>query len=909
MNSNEVVQANYLAERVGAAPPSGPVTCLGMEFADDDARRAYFTERLREHLQDPAFRAIEGFPLGEDEAILALSDPPYYTACPNPFLQQIITEWSVGRSGTSPHQTTAEQQPVGRSGTSPYHREPFAADVSEGKNDPIYNAHSYHTKAPHKAIMRYILHYTEPGDIVFDGFCGSGMTGVAAQLCGDRKAVQELGYTVDEAGNIYDGGQRISRLGARKAVLNDLSPAATFIAYNYNTPVDSQAFQLAARRILDSAQSEVGWMYETQHLDESSGQIDYMVWSEVFSCPNCGREIVFIDEALDRDTKRVKESFPCPQCKSNLTKDSLERVYELRIDPAFGKPWQRVKYLPSIISYVIDGKRHTKIPDHKDLELLSGIDQKPLPIEVPLVRFPIERMYHGSRIEPKGFSHVHHFFFPRAAQSLAFLWRQANAQDNVRLRLALKFFVEQAITSLNIQNRYGPHRYSQSNGAMPLVYYVPSQISEVSPWYVLRGKLERLIKSWATMHTAVGASVIQTGTLAQQNLPAESVDYIFTDPPFGENIFYADLNFLVESWHKVITNADPEAIVDKFKHKGLAEYQYLMHLCFRQYFRVLKPGRWMTVEFHNSHDRVWRAIQEALISVGFVVADVRTLDKQQGSYRQVTSDAAKQDLIISAYKPTAEFDRTFALHAGSELAVWEFVRQHLTQLPIFVRKDNRLEVVAERQNYLLFDRMVAYHIQRGVAVPMGAAHFYAGLKQRFVERDGMYFLPDQVAEYDRARLEADEVEQISIFVNDEKSAITWLRVQLHDKPQEFADIQPRFLQELHQARHEEMPDLRVLLEQNFLHDELGRYYVPDPANADDLEKLRRKALLQEFAAYKQSRKKLKTFRTEAVRAGFAQAYQDNDFAAILQVASVLSEEVVQEDPDLLMYFDAASLRE
>ncbi len=56
-------------------------------------------------------------------------------------------------------------------------------DVSEGKTDPIYTAHSYHTKVPHKAIMRAILHYTQPGDIVLDGFAGSGMTGVAAQMC------------------------------------------------------------------------------------------------------------------------------------------------------------------------------------------------------------------------------------------------------------------------------------------------------------------------------------------------------------------------------------------------------------------------------------------------------------------------------------------------------------------------------------------------------------------------------------------------------------------------------------------------------------------------------------------------------------------------------------------------------
>jgi hypothetical protein len=164
------------------------------------AAKAAYRERLRQYLQDPAFRQIEGFPLGSDEDILALSDPPYYTACPNPFLPEIIAQWQAERAAVRQTFQFASDKLESLS----YHREPFAADVSEGKNDPIYNAHSYHTKVPHKAIMRYILHYTDPGDIVFDGFCGTGMTGVAAQLCGDRKAVEELGYYVDDQGNIYD---------------------------------------------------------------------------------------------------------------------------------------------------------------------------------------------------------------------------------------------------------------------------------------------------------------------------------------------------------------------------------------------------------------------------------------------------------------------------------------------------------------------------------------------------------------------------------------------------------------------------------------------------------------------------------------------------------------------------------
>ena len=225
--------------------------------------------------------------------------------------------------------------------TDDYRREPFAADVSEGKNDPIYNAHSYHTKVPHKAIMRYILHYTEPGDIVFDGFCGTGMTGVAAQLSGDRRAVEALGYRTTEEGAILDEeGREVSRLGTRRAVLNDLSPAATFIAYNYNTPVDVDDFEREANRILEEVEAECGWMYLTLHkpdeermqkalhalredssslagrIDLSFGKINYTVWSDVFVCPECSGEVIFWEAAVDKEAGKVRDEFACPHCSA-----------------------------------------------------------------------------------------------------------------------------------------------------------------------------------------------------------------------------------------------------------------------------------------------------------------------------------------------------------------------------------------------------------------------------------------------------------------------------------------------------------------------------------------------------------------------------------------------------------------
>ena len=393
------------------------------------------------------------------------------------------------------------------------------------------------------------------------------------------------------------------------------------------------------------------------------------------------------------------------------------------------------------------------------------------------------------------------------------------------------------------------------------------------------------------------------------NLVSNSIDYIFTDPPFGANLNYSELNFIWESWLKVKTNNESEAIVNRVQNKGLVEYQELMTQCFEEYYRVLKPNRWMTVEFHNSKNSVWNAIQESLIRAGFIIADVRTLDKKQGSFKQVTTTSAvKQDLVISAYKPKESFKQSFLKKAGTEETAWDFVREHLDKLPIVVEKDNMIEIVKEREPYLLFDRMVAYHIMNGIAVPIDAPDFYKGLDERFLKRDGMYFLHDQINEYDNARI-ASELEpiQFDMYINDEKSAIAWLYHQL-EEPQTYSEIQPKFMKEAKAAKYEKMPELGELLEENFLQDEEGRWYIPDPSKAGDIIKLREKRLLKEFDEYLTGKGKLKQFRTEAIRVGFAKLWKNKDYENIVKVGNRLPNNVIQEDDKLLMYYDIALSR-
>ena len=528
-------------------------------------------EKLRDKLQDPDFRKIEGFPIGSDEDILALSDPPYYTACPNPFIADFIKHYG------KPYDPNE-----------PYSREPFAADVSEGKNDPIYNAHSYHTKVPHKAIMRYILHYTEPGDLVFDSFCGTGMTDVAAQMCGDKATIESLGYNVEKDGTISqqetdENGKNIwkpfSKIGARRAILNDLSPAATFIAYNYNTPVDVNAFEREAKRILKEVEDECGWMYETLHVEPASsrllssiefehcdpfeathsvyrrdnlphiqvpeatyfitfrthsfrklteqgrkivldailhwddqrwkvfsavvmpdhvhivarqlpkgekdfwdlavilhsvksfsanevnrvedkpgtpvwqtesydrivrdinellatlaythhnsvkaglvtqardysfryvageiekagwkpaplGKINYTVWSDVFICPDCTREVIFWEAAVDREAGSVRDEFPCPHCGAMLTKRKMDRAWVTKFDKVINQTIRQAKQVPVLINYTVNGKRAEKTPDQGDLALIAKVENLRL-ISWALIRGTLRQMTDTTRV-------------------------------------------------------------------------------------------------------------------------------------------------------------------------------------------------------------------------------------------------------------------------------------------------------------------------------------------------------------------------------------------------------------------------------------------------------------------------------------------------------------------------------
>ena len=244
----------------------GPVTVFGLTFKNDEERRQYFREELRRRL--PELRKIEGFPIGEDDDIINLSDPPYYTACPNPWLNDFIKQWEEEKK---------ELQREGKRKAGFDVKEPYPYGIHEQKNNPIYVAHSYHTKVPPEVIMNYYLYYTQPGDIVVDGFAGTGMAGVAANQCGapfvETKNIFETKWK-----NQFD--VKIN-WGYRNAILGDLSPITSYITYNYCNTIESSKFVKAATEILSKLENDYGYLYELNDPNYGLCKIYYFVWSEL----------------------------------------------------------------------------------------------------------------------------------------------------------------------------------------------------------------------------------------------------------------------------------------------------------------------------------------------------------------------------------------------------------------------------------------------------------------------------------------------------------------------------------------------------------------------------------------------------------------------------------------------------
>ncbi len=689
-----------------------------------------------------------GLPEGTPDAIAELSDVPQVVLCPCPGpLRRLPVPRRKPPGVAAGHSSPA----AGRPDITSQRR------LRHGKGHPVYNLHAYHTKVPPEAIVECLLRHSAPGDIVFDGFCGSGMTGVAAQWCGDADTLSGLGYTIDEAGQIWqpttsdeNPGRRstapVGRLGARQALLADLSPAATFIASALNTPADTDRLAARGNDILTRLADQWSWLYRTWHNDEERGRpapapwhelqqavasgtsaeeladqfrsarakgsplanVERFVWSDVFGCPACGARFTFHEAAVDADSGRVARSFPCPDCGLEQPKRLWERPVCHVDDPVLGRSVPMAEQELVYVEYRWEGQRFGKRPDALDRQLAAAAIRF-----VPAESVPRVELFAGketSRNRRLGITHVHHFYTWRNLLILAALHAECRTDRHLR------FWFSSHLANLSRLNRYRPDvtfPYNPLSGT----YYIGSRTAESNPWTAYRHKLSKLTR---TLRPLRRSQQVECRSLTACHLPPRSVDYVFTDPPFGGNLAYAELNLLCEAWLGVRTRRVAEAVENRAAGKSVADYQAQLAACFESYYRVLKPGRMMTLLFHHTQAEVWAALQSAVWEAGFELVSIGFLDKGLDTFKQSQSaGSVKHDLLIDLRKPRRRPAARQPLQPGRPDEVWAWLDAEAATWGD-----------APPEPSSLYGRAVAHLMQQGKTVPVSAGEFYRQLMRR-----------------------------------------------------------------------------------------------------------------------------------------------------------------------------------
>lgn len=485
--------------------------------------------------------------------------------------------------------------------------EPPLSGLSAGKNTYAYDAHTYHTKVPPQGIAEILNHYLPEKGVVLDPFAGSGMTGVAAAVTGND------------------------------VILNELSPAACFIESQFLSKVDPRAFERAVEKIMEETQELRRELYSTccRECGKSTEAL-YFVWSYRVACPHCDTKFILWDNCRSygnrvKDHKILKE-FPCPACSTNLKKSRLKRF----------------DAVPVQVGYKCCGSRQQEVTHPLNKEDLEKIALLQNGLHVAEDFAPDLDLPDGDNLkQPKnhGLTSIRSFYTQRNFAALTNIWRNIHRIEDTKLAGALGF----VFTSLYQRvSRLSEFRFWGGSGNTPR-FNVPYIFNEANVFRSFERKAKSIQDYYGTTGRHLNGKVaIKNGSATDMNwLPSQSVDLIFTDPPFGGFINYSEMNILWESWLGEFTNPKDEAIINKHQEKDLSAYGDLISKALCECRRVIKDNGWLILVFMNSSAGVWESLRRAIAEAGFEITQTDIFDKQHGTFKHhVSENTAGCDLVL-----------------------------------------------------------------------------------------------------------------------------------------------------------------------------------------------------------------------------------------------------------------------
>jgi hypothetical protein len=572
--------------------------------------------------------------------------------------------------------------------------------------------------------------------------------------------------------------------------------------------------------------------------------MNYVIWSDVYTCQGlatveqatgrlsrkgknvgrpvikktkvhrgCGKPIVLWDVAVDKVSGEVSELFKCPHCGQEWQKLSLNFLSSVPVEVNYTWKDKTGK------------KRRVQRPvSYEDTRLIETLNATQIPYWVPNDQIWVGRELMTMGPNRKGIRTVEDFFTRRNFRALACLWHFIEQQE-VSVRRALRFIFTSQVNRASKLRRMRPlGPGEQLSGTL----YVASLTVESNVFALFDKALANYCATVLTIPHAASKKFVMPADAQALPIPSESIDYVFTDPPFGGNIYYADAAMLWEAWLGKFTDETKELVYNRQRlkdkdFKTIMNYEAGMKAAFAEIFRVLKPGRWATVEFNNSDGAVFQAIKNAINGAGFEIANMLLFDKKLKTFKQVKAekgeeDVVDKDVLFNLHKPAVFRAAVRAEDYDLEQHLVDAVRQHLQSLPERIKADPIKYNDEHRTTSTINSMLMNVLIPRGVSVERLNLPFIDSVCARYFRKVGQrWYLRGEAAGGHGSEGELI-VEETSI--RDELTAIAWLRQRLESRPALIGELKPLWMQAtgLLPAEASQSLMLENLLTENFWRD-------------------------------------------------------------------------------------------
>lgn len=576
----------------------------------------------------------------------------------------------------------------------------------------LFHAHWYPTKISPESIALMIACHTKPGDLVFDGFGGSCTTALGTLLCSRPSGGLIATAKARGLNPVW---------GSRRAVVYELSGLGSFIGQTLCSPPDPNRFFTTANRLLDEAEGRYGWMYRTVDENGVEALARHFIWSELIECPACHKASTLWNACVRLNPACIADKWKCTACGKVSNLNTTPRVFERGFDSLLRTECTgKARRLARVDG--ITGRRYwTRQPTDRDLALTARVQDEAVPKTVPLIPMmgkggvgwgDLWRAgYH------EGITHVHHFYTRRNLIALASIWGLVENEPKP-IRDALRFWISSYNSSHSTLMTRVVAKQGQADlaltSAQPGVLYISGLPVEKNVFLGLRRKTKTIQEAFTMLRGLEGQVEVRQGSSTRTHLADGSVDYVFTDPPFGGNIPYSEVNFISEAWLGRGTSTRDEVVVSSAQTKDIGAYESLLTKAFQEIRRILKPSGKTTVVFHSTQADVWQALVNAYSTAGFRVELSNILDKKQGSFKQVTTDNfAKGDPMLLLSPEDREKSTN---HANLERTIARLVAQA-----------DALEDPQERSPQRIYSRFVAHYLHQHSSPPIDADEFYEKL--------------------------------------------------------------------------------------------------------------------------------------------------------------------------------------